>query len=384
MTAIAIFCDGTWNNKDRTDKPTSVARIFQALEAQRNAGDRSIAPYYIEGVGADNEQQSLGKTIDRWRGGALGRGLTLNIREGYAHLCDTYKAGDKIYIFGFSRGAYTARSLAGLIRACGLVRDPDHINTALARYRNNDRATKPNTVDTQKFRIEKSPDFHTNSSERTWRIQNGHPPGAPITIAYMGIFDTVGANGIPGILGQLGLIPGGHGFHDLELSSMVQSGRHALGLDERRRLYRHTEWSNLEKLNRQTGMDARGGARYRQEWFPGDHGMIGGSGAQRQISNSVMAWILEGAEVAGLKVRLPAAVHAKSDDHKGPLSNSDASDGWGKGWRSGPDRTALADINDVSLKRVRDVTDYRPKSLKLLDASGWEAMVNQELSTRIV
>lgn len=382
MKSITIFCDGTWNNKDRTDHATSVARIFQALEAEQKNGRNDIAPYYIEGVGANNDRKSIAKAIDKWRGGALGRGLTLNIREGYKHLCDTYESGDKIFIFGFSRGAYTARSLAGMIRASGLMRNDGDINKAMARYRQRDDFTKPRTEESHVFRAEKSPDFYTNENERKWREQNGHPTGAPITIAYMGIFDTVGANGIPGVLSQLGLTPGGHGFHDLELSSMVQSGRHAIGLDERRRLYKHTVWANLSKLNVSAGNDRHGGARYRQEWFPGDHGMIGGSGANRRISNSILSWILEGAEVAGLKVKLPDNLTQKSDDYKGPLSN--LSKQRGRKWREGPGRTTIADIHGVALQRVNDMPDYRPKSLKLLDFVGWQAALNQEVSTRVV
>ncbi|WP_420011638.1 DUF2235 domain-containing protein [Tateyamaria sp.] len=384
MTAIAIFCDGTWNNKDRTENDTSVARIFQALETEKNRGRRGVDPLYVEGVGADNEAQSLGKFINKWRGGALGRGLTANVRKAYAHLCATYKAGDRIYIFGFSRGAYTARSLAGLIRASGLVRDPDDINKAMAHYRNRHDSTKPSTPESLAFRAEKSPDFYTNEDEREWRRDNNKPIGAAIHIAYLGIFDTVGTRGIPGVLSQLGLIPGGHGFHDLELSSMVQSGRHALGLDERRRLYKHTEWSNLKRLNDAAGVNSAGHTRYLQQWFPGDHGMIGGSGANRQISNSIMAWVLEGAAQEGLSVAMPSVVAPKSDDYAGPLSNKSGGWNWARGWRSGPAAEALMDVHDVALKRVREVRKYRPKSLKILDVPSWEAKVDTELSTRIV
>lgn len=382
MTSIAIFCDGTWNNKDRTEHDTSVARIFQALEADVAAGRTDVKPYYIEGLGADNEARSIGRFIDKWRGGALGRGLTANIREGYKFLCDTYKAGDKIYIFGFSRGAYTARSLAGMVRASGLVSKESDINKAMHRYRDPDAKTRPSTDESNAFRAEKSPDFYTTQSELDWRKRNGKAEGAPIEIAYLGIFDTVGTAGIPGVLSQLGLIPEGHGFHDLELSSMVKAGRHAIGLDEQRKLYKHTEWSNLPELNRKAGADAKGGARYRQEWFPGDHGMIGGSGPNRQISNTVMAWILEGAEVAGLKVDMPESLKPTPNDFRGPLTNLSPKRGWF--WRAGPGRTAIADIHPMALQRVNGVPDYRPKSLKLLEVADWQAAVNEAINTRVV
>lgn len=382
MTSIAIFCDGTWNNKDRTDHDTSVARIFQALEAEVAAGRTDVKPYYIEGLGTDNDARSIGKFIDKWRGGALGRGLTRNIREGYKYLCDNYKAGDKIYIFGFSRGAYTARSLAGMVRASGLVSKESDINKAMHRYRDPDEKTRPSTDDSNAFRAEKSPKFYTTDAELEWRRSNGKTLGDPIEIAYLGVFDTVGTAGIPGVLSQLGLIPEGHGFHDLELSSMVKAGRHAIGLDENRRLYKHTGWSNVSELNDKTTRDANGGARYRQEWFPGDHGIIGGSGPNRQISNTVMGWIVEGAEVAGLSVKIPESLKPTVHDFRGPLTNLSNKKGWF--WRDGPGRTAIGDIHSLALQRVNGVPGYHPKSLKLLDIAGWQALINEEINNRFV
>jgi hypothetical protein len=162
---------------------------------------------------------------------------------------------------------------------------------------------------------------------------------------------------------------------------MVQSGRHALGLDERRRLFSHTEWTNLPRLNQNAGMDTQGGPRYRQEWFPGDHGMVGGSGSERRLSNPILEWVLEGAGVAGLKVNLPATLSPTPDDFKAPLSHLANKRGWS--WRDGPDRTAISDVHPVAMKRARHVAEYKPKSLKLLDFAEWQALVDQELSTRI-
>ena len=130
---IAVFCDGTWNNRDRTENDTSVARLEEVVqEAQGQQGRAEQRTWYQAGVGANDGLKGIWKLLDKFRGGALGRGLTADIRECYQFLVDTYRPGDKLFIFGFSRGAYTARSLAGLIRSAGIVSHSDDIDAAMA------------------------------------------------------------------------------------------------------------------------------------------------------------------------------------------------------------------------------------------------------------
>lgn len=383
MKHIVVCCDGTWNNRDRTKNDTSVAHIAQILESARKNGRSDIVPIYIEGVGATSGLSGLRKALDKLRGGALGRGLTRNVRRGFGHIVRNYEPGDRIYIFGFSRGAYTARSLGGLVRSSGIPKSTRLIKKALRRYRNPEPETHPKSEESLKYRLKDSPDFYTTDGERDWRAQNGHPTGDPINIAYLGIFDTVGTNGVPGVLGQLGLLPGGHGFHDHELSSMVHAGRHAIGLDERRVLYKHTPWTNLAKLNDERGTYPDGSVRFQQQWFPGVHGMIGGSGADRRLSNSVMEWILEGADDAGLKIDVPEKLQAKADDYAGGLSNDTASfdpTAWVKAPRRGPTLAEIGDLHPVALLRLRWREEYRPKSLKrMLRVGGWQRRVADAL-----
>ena len=115
---IVVCFDGTWNEPDDdTDvakqAETNVRRLYESVRP-RGADGREQEKWYDEGVGT--------KFLERLRGGLFGLGLSENIRQGYRVLIDTYQEGDEVFVFGFSRGAYTARSLVGLIRKSGLVR----------------------------------------------------------------------------------------------------------------------------------------------------------------------------------------------------------------------------------------------------------------------
>ena len=133
MPKNIVFCaDGTWNHPDETDDgvptPTNVYKLFNAL-----LQTDTQAPHYNSGVGTD------GTPIDHLLGGAIGEGLFQKIRDGYTTIARSYQDGDQIYLFGFSRGAYTARSLAGMIAVCGLPEpgkfDADATNAAFTAYR---------------------------------------------------------------------------------------------------------------------------------------------------------------------------------------------------------------------------------------------------------
>ncbi|MEM6634773.1 MAG: DUF2235 domain-containing protein [Pseudomonadota bacterium] len=385
MKNIAIFCDGTWNNRDKTDSPTSVARLEEIVDVAKDNDGNGQKSHYQIGLGANDDVEGAAKFLDKFRGGALGRGLTQDLRECYEFLIETYAPGDRIFIFGFSRGAYTARSFAGLIRAAGIPEEKKHIGAAMAWYRNRHKDTHPNSDASHQLRAQISPRVFTSNKERDWRTAQFMDTGQPVDIGYLGIFDTVGAHGIPGVLGQFRAVPGGHGFHDHDLSSLVRSGRHAMGLDETRVLYRPTKWSNLDELNRVLGKDDEGGLRYRQLWFPGDHGKIGGSGSERRISNSVLEWIVEGARVAGLGAPLTSEVEAKADDYLGSLTNGGGFDPTGliRWTRRGPGAGETDELHDVAKRRIVEVSSYRPGSLRrmLLDQASL-ADLQQEHATR--
>lgn len=382
---IAVFCDGTWNNRDRTEHDTSVARLEEVVAgAQHEAGRVEQRTWYEEGVGATDGLTGVAAWLDKFRGGALGRGLTQNIRDCYQFLVDNYQPGDRLFIFGFSRGAYTARSLAGLVRAAGIPQNADDIDRAIAWYRDSSPVTHPGSQGSHKLRAEISPHLHTSAEEAEWREAQGMAPGTRLTVDYLGVFDTVGAHGIPGVLGQLGWVSDGHGFHDHQLSRSVLAGRHAVAVDETRVLYRPTLWDNLDRLNGgREGTDAP----YQQLWFPGSHGKLGGSGAERALSNAALAWIVEGAVQAGLQIDLPESLRPEPDAFLGPLHNESGKfdpTGLARWTRAGPRAGELAQLHATTKARLLVRSDYRPGSLRhmLLDQMSL-AELKREAATRV-
>ncbi len=133
---LIVCCDGTWQ-KLTSVYPTNVVKIAQAIKPSSNDGTAQIV-FYDEGVGSGNEAEKLFAKGDRILGGAFGIGIDNNIEDAYRFLCLNYEPGDEIYLFGFSRGAYTVRSLAGLIRCSGgllLRKDIREAPTAYEIYR---------------------------------------------------------------------------------------------------------------------------------------------------------------------------------------------------------------------------------------------------------
>ena len=227
---IVICADGTWNSAKATAAvgsaaTTNVWLTYQLVKPHANDGTPQLA-YYHPGVGT-------GGFIDRVIGGVTGYGLDRNIQQCYRFLVDHYHPGDYVYLFGFSRGAYTVRSLAGLIRNCGIIdaeklaigMDVDAaVHEAFTLYRKRGDATAPTA--------QQSVDF---------RARHSHPD---FRITCIGVWDTVGSLGIPvGLLGHLTshLI----GFHDVTLSSWVDCAYHAVAVDERRRPFVPTLWLQL-------------------------------------------------------------------------------------------------------------------------------------------
>jgi len=161
MKRIAIFIDGTWNRPD-AEHPTNVVRLAQAVrpygDPQVDEGDPPLGMpqivLYSPGVGSGRGNNWAARRLDRLLGGALGWGLTDIIEEVYRNLVFVYEPGDEIMVFGFSRGAFAARSLVGLIRSCGIPRRNKlaDIPKAMARYRSRDNDTHPDHEETLKFR----------------------------------------------------------------------------------------------------------------------------------------------------------------------------------------------------------------------------------------
>ena len=320
MKRLAVFCDGTWNRAD-AEHATNVVKLAQAMRRTAPDGTAQLATY-IQGVGTGRGAGRLSRTIDRVGGGAFGWGLTSNIEEAYRAIAFNYEPGDEIYIFGFSRGAYTARSLGGLIRAAGII-DAQHVaqlGRVIERYRDRDPDTKPDSEESLRERAETAPLVHTSEEEAAWRQSRGIAVGTRLRIAYMGVWDTVGALGVPSKFPGAGLFNRKYRFHDLNLSSSVEAARHAVAIDERRSTFPPTLWQNLDRLNADA---AEGKFPYRQLWFPGDHGSVGGGGEICGLSSEAAIWIAEGAAERGLAFDDAALAALKAEvDPFGPLRNS--------------------------------------------------------------
>lgn len=216
--------------------------------------------WYEDGLGT--------KWYNKFRGGAFGVGLSEKIQEGYKYLLNAFDEGDQIFIFGFSRGAYSARSLVGLIRNAGLLKQ-QHIgliSEAYSLYRTRD-------------------DGADSENAKFFRKQYSRE----VTIHFLGIWDTVGALGIP-IESFEWFNKSYYQFHDTELSGIVKNAFHAIAIDEHRKNYHCTLWDPKEKPNQQM----------EQIWFSGAHSDIGGGYADNSLSDISLRWMMEKAQNCGL------------------------------------------------------------------------------------
>ncbi len=377
MKRIAIFCDGTWNRHD-APHPTNVVRMAQAVQLTAEDGMTQHVIYQI-GVGSGRGGSKLAKVLDKFGGGALGWGLTENIEEVYRALVFCYEPGDEVFIFGFSRGAYTARSLAGLIRSCGIPpRDAvGRVSEALDRYRSRDENTKPDDPQSFMFRRDFSPFTATSDAEYNWRVQTKAGLCVRLNLKYVGVWDTVGALGVPGFLAAAKLLNKKYKFHDMELSRSVLSARHAVAIDERRRTFPPTLWDNLDRLNKlaiagedDVSLDPKqvGTWPYRQEWFPGDHSTIGGGVEKDGLAAASFGWIAEGATNAGLDMR-PEVIDriAANFNVREVTTQKKAGFFGGLMGRFSRDRVGPTDpitVSEVTRARIACDANYRPGSLK--------------------
>ena len=291
MKRLVVCCDGTWERIYR-GALTNVALTARSI-APRDANGQPQIVYYSAGVGA-----SLGG-LSIWDG-MTGADLDQHLLDAYLFLSFNYEPGDHLYLFGFSRGAYTVRSLAGLLRKCGILRR-EHVNkagVALQLYR--DAQIVPDSSKAAHFRY-----AHAIAWPRIDKAAKEFgAPSAELRIRYLGVWDTVGSLGIPRVLPVAVGVNRRYQFHDTSLSRAVEFARHAVAIDEKRAAFAPTLWSNLHKLNTPGAPP-----RALQHWFPGDHGGVGGGGNAQGLSNCALLWVLEAAEQAGLKLlREPGGV----------------------------------------------------------------------------
>jgi uncharacterized protein (DUF2235 family) len=393
---LAVFCDGTWNDL-RKDIPTNVVRLAKCVAPTSESGDRQIV-YYDSGVGV---AANIGWVVDKatkYVGGALGRGLDQKIEDAYRFLVLNFEPDDEIYVFGFSRGAYTARSLCGLIRKCGILRRScfNLVPQALQRYRDKVHPSSPEMVqfrtsyahplatgteDHERFGVDERNPGTLLAGERRAAIYQYRPPQT-YRMMFVGIWDTVGALGVPNRYDWLHLNRR-YKFHDTNASSLLASIRHAVAANEQRGLYDVTPFDNLDKLNIEwagkTGWNVtdRGHASfvpfpdrpYQQRWFPGDHCSVGGGYAEIGLSSDPLLWLAQGAEWAGLSFTddptNELGVARRAISPFAPLGDKGrATMPAGKSRAAGPSN--VDDVSDSLYQRWDGAAEYRPPNLHVL------------------
>lgn len=265
MHRLVVCCDGTW--QDLVDD-SNVCRLSTAYAPA--AGDEPA--HYVRGVGTS------GLALARLDAGVTGAGLDDAILDGYGWLVERFRPGDRIALFGFSRGAYTARSLAGMIGRVGLVDgrdlDDDARASAVQRAYRHYRDLR---------------DGHADGSWSAGLRFSYTADGDDHPVDFIGVWDTVGALGIPAYIG----VPDLRGtreryeFLDVELDPRIRHARHAVALDERRGPFRPTLWASPA-----AGQDVR------QVWFPGDHCDVGGGHDEKQLSDVALEWMTREATAA--------------------------------------------------------------------------------------
>jgi uncharacterized protein (DUF2235 family) len=275
---IVVCCDGTGN--EYGDRNSNVLKLYSILP---KSDGRQIT-FYDPGVGTFNLPPAISKPArlaSRTLGLAFGRGITANIADAYRYLMRTYEPGDKVFFFGFSRGAYTARAAAAMLYKCGLL-DPRNDN--LLPYALN------------VFKHERRPRIY-GGFRRTF--------SRPCPVHFLGLWDTVKSVGWiydPLTLPFTRRNPG------------VRVVRHAVSIDERRCFYRQNLWGLPD-----AGQDVK------QVWFAGTHSDVGGSFPESEcgLSQIALQWMIGEAERFELRVDrrryetvlpLTAAADSRPDD----------------------------------------------------------------------
>ena len=319
---LVVLFDGTWNNER---SHTNVTRMREAIVSS-GADDPKQPLFYDTGVGTSWHT--------RLTGAAFGRGLSHNIRQGYGWLANRYRTGDAIYVFGFSRGAYTARSLVGLIRKCGILHSDDEaqVEAAYELYRDKDVA----------------PDDGKAASFRAQHAREAR-------VRFIGVWDTVGALGVP--VSHVPFSRDYYRWHDTELSKIVDYAYHAIAVDENREDYDVAVWTALRPENLEV----------EQRWFTGAHANVGGGYPDDPLHTRPLRWMQDKAEAAGLALRGKAEVGPQ--DHLAGVNDSFKEFMYGayrlvkdRYWRSFG-RGVNESVDEGVWRRWKEKPEYRPGSL---------------------
>jgi len=274
---LIVCCDGTWQDLAQP-YPTNVVSILQAIKPVDDKDIHQII-YYDEGLGTKqmDSKESLVDRLIKLGGGALGLGIDHRIQDAYRFLCINYEKDDEIYLFGFSRGAYTVRCLAGLIYNAGLPHREfiRKIPEAYAIYRD-----------------KKDENKHPDGKESV-AFRNQY--GERVPIKALCCWDTVAEIGFPDLIPGIDLdekLNEKYRFFDSTINPTVENAIHAVAIDEIRKVF---------DVTRMEPHHTREKAQVTQVWFPGGHGCIGGGSKEdRGLSDGALRWMVQQVEPLGL------------------------------------------------------------------------------------
>src|SRR5690554_1323113 len=332
MKNIIICSDGTWQSPE-SDTSTHVLRLAEGIAPQDTDGNKQVV-FYDWGVGSEG---------DKLLGGITGQGIDKNIQDCYRFLVHNYEPGDRLFLFRFSRGAYTVRSLAGLIRNCGILRreHAQKVGQAYSLYRSRGPASGP-------------------GREKATLFRKRHAIADVTRIHFVGVFDTVGALGIPApFLGTLGTDR--YLFHDTQPSTIINHARHAVSIDENRQDFEPTLWSS------------RAGIDLKQVWFAGVHTDIGGGYLDRSLGDVPGEWMAKEAQACGLGLE-PHFFQRLKPDYAGRQHNEY------KGFYKAMGRKHVRPVEPLVHVSVRQRWEARgvkyksPGLAELVDRVGWDGL----------
>ena len=339
MKRIVICADGTWNKPEKDldkDFPTNVLKVARAIAPVAKDGVKQVV-FYDWGLGSYHASIA---------GGGFGKGINKNIADNYRFIVQNYDPGDELYFFGFSRGAYTVRSLAGFINNCGILKreHANRIDEAFDIYKNPD--------------IQPKDDFSVNYRKK-------YAVDSKVRIKFIGVWDTVGALGIP--FRMFGFLNEKHLFHDNKIGPNIDVARHAMAIDELRDDFKPTIWK------KRRGMDLR------QVWFAGVHSDVGGGYEPDENGESLadipLKWML--GEAAESKLQFENHIYKNLKGN--PLTERhDEYEGFfkvlGKYKRKIYHNTKIHSSVKI---RFENKASYKPKMLqKFIDKYGWANLVD--------
>jgi uncharacterized protein (DUF2235 family) len=300
---LVVCMDGTWNKPGQKDEGVKTeTNVLKLSEALAKLPDQILG--YFRGVGTDRGEKVTG--------GAFGWGLFDQIKDGYRFLREQFQPGDQIYIFGFSRGAYSARSLAGMVLRCGIIkRDADpkfpDLGTDLLTTQQ-DGNLRMDVVDRVFALYKRAYDEKNRPEVERFKQQYCYDT----TVRLIGVWDTVGSLGVPdGVIPFLkkfdrALDEKLYGFLDTDLSPRVEAAYHAVAIDEHRKPFLPTLWTDPKNAPARVNVE---GSSVEQTWFVGAHSNVGGGYADTGLSDIALRWMIDRAAKNGLKFD-PAALAA--------------------------------------------------------------------------